>query len=91
MVSAYTGDGLAEAWAEMQALVGWRRETGHWDRRRAEQALYWFRQEVRQALLARLDTPQARAAMAALSDRVASGALSPAGAASEMLEKHLGG
>ncbi|GAA6199517.1 methylmalonyl Co-A mutase-associated GTPase MeaB [Aquicoccus sp. SU-CL01552] len=91
MVSAYTGTGLPEAWAEMRALVDWRRENGHWDRRRADQALYWFDQEVRQALLARLETPQARDAMAALSDRVASGAISPAGAAREMLERHLGG
>lgn len=91
MVSAREESGLAEAWAQMQLLVDWRRETGHWDRRRAEQALYWFDQEVRQALLARLETAEARAAMARLSEQVASGAISPAGAAAEMLERHLGG
>ncbi|TDE39548.1 methylmalonyl Co-A mutase-associated GTPase MeaB [Antarcticimicrobium sediminis] len=91
MVSAYEGTGLADSWTQMQALVEWRRDNGHWDRRRAQQALYWFDQEVRQALLARLESPQARAAMAALSDRVAAGEITPAGAAAEMLETHLGG
>lgn len=89
MVSAQQETGLAEAWDQMMTLVDWRREAGHWDRRRAEQALYWFDQEVRQALLARLETPQARAAMAALSDRVAGGEISPAAAAEEMLRDHL--
>ena len=89
MVSAQQENGLAEAWDQMMTLVDWRREAGHWDRRRAEQALYWFDQEVRQALLARLETPQARAAMAALSDRVAGGEISPAVAAEEMLRDHL--
>jgi len=91
MVSAQQETGLAEAWKEMQALVEWRRENGHWDGRRADQALYWFDQEVRQALLARLETPQARDAMATLSERVAAGDISPAGAAAEMLERHLRG
>ena len=91
MVSAYQHTGLTEAWAQMQALVDWRRENGHWDGRRADQALYWFDQEVRQALLARLETPEARAAMAQLSDRVAAGEISPAGAAAEMLARHLRG
>ncbi|MGD9863731.1 MAG: methylmalonyl Co-A mutase-associated GTPase MeaB [Pseudodonghicola sp.] len=89
MVSAQQETGLAEAWDQMMTLVDWRREAGHWDRRRAEQALYWFDQEVRQALLARLETPQARAAMAVLSDRVAGGEISPAAAAEEMLRDHL--
>ncbi|MDK3017521.1 methylmalonyl Co-A mutase-associated GTPase MeaB [Pseudodonghicola flavimaris] len=91
MVSAWQENGLAEAWEEMCHLVDWRRENGFWDRRRAEQALYWFDQEVRQALLARLATPAAKAAMARLSDRVAAGELAPASAAEEMLSTHLAG
>ena len=91
MVSAQQETGLAEAWDEMRALVDWRRENSHWDRRRADQALYWFDQEVRQALLARLEAPEAREAMAELSERVAAGTISPAGAAAEMLDKHLSG
>ena len=56
-VSAYEGDGLEAAWGEMQALADWRREAGHFDARRAEQARYWFREDVRQGLLARLSGP----------------------------------
>jgi len=91
MVSAQTEIGLTEAWGEMQTLIRWRRENGFWDRRRADQALYWFDQEVRQALLARLETGEAKAAMADLSARVAAGGISPAAAAEEMLRDHLGG
>jgi len=91
MVSAQTEIGLTEAWSEMQTLIRWRRENGFWDRRRADQALYWFDQEVRQALLARLETGEAKAAMADLSARVAAGGISPAAAAEEMLRDHLGG
>src|SRR6056300_680274 len=37
-VSALHEDGVATAWAEMQALSDWRRDHGHWDTRRAAQA-----------------------------------------------------
>ncbi|MFC4667667.1 methylmalonyl Co-A mutase-associated GTPase MeaB [Seohaeicola nanhaiensis] len=84
-VSAIEETGLDKAWAEMQALAHWRREHGHFARRRAEQARGWFVQEVRQALLARLETPEARALMAALGDRVAQGETAPALAAAEVL------
>lgn len=89
MVSAVEEHGLEQAWAEMQALADWRRENGHWEGRRAAQACYWFDQEVRQALLAQLRSPQAQAAMADLSAQVAQGALTPAAAAEQMLQQHL--
>lgn len=91
MVSAVEEHGLEQAWAEMQALIAWRRENGHWQQRREAQACYWFEQEVRQALLARLQTPAAQAAMAELSAQVAAGALTPAAAAGQMLNQHLQG
>ena len=50
----------------MQALADWRRESGHFEARREGQARYWFESEVRQGLLARLETKPARAAMAQL-------------------------
>jgi LAO/AO transport system kinase len=84
-VSAVEEQGLAQAWEEMQTLIGWRRDNGHWDRRRADQACYWFDQEVRHALLARLETPQARARMAELAAAVAQGDKSPSIAARDML------
>ncbi len=91
MVSAVEEHGLDQAWTEMQALIDWRRENGHWQKRREAQACYWFDQEVRQALLARLHTPEAQAAMADLSGQVATGALTPAAAAQQMLQQHLQG
>jgi len=85
MVSALEDKGLALAWEELQSLNGWRREQGHWVQRREDQARYWFAQEVRQALLARLDSPQVRHQMDALAETVASGQLSATAAAQQML------
>ena len=85
-VSALADEGLAGAWAEMQALLDWRRANGHIDRRRAEQARHWFEEEVRQGLLAVLTRPgPAREAMARLGEAVAEGALTPEAAAAELL------
>jgi LAO/AO transport system kinase len=84
-VSAVEEAGLAEAWAEMQALAAWRRETGHFEARRAAQARYWFEEEVRRALLAQLDTPAMKSAMAEQGDAVAEGRATPALAAGRIL------
>ena len=85
-VSAAEEHGLEQAWDEMQALTAWRRETGLWDINRAAQASYWFEQEVRGTLLARLSTVQARAQMDRLGSEVSAGSLSPSAAAEQMLE-----
>ncbi|SNS21594.1 methylmalonyl Co-A mutase-associated GTPase MeaB [Tropicimonas sediminicola] len=85
-VSAVEGEGLRTAWEEMQTLAAWRRETGHWQARRARQSRHWFEEEVRLGLLARLSgSPEMRARMEALGTRVAEGDLAPAAAAHEML------
>ena len=87
-VSAVTGDGIAQAWDEMQALARWRKASGWWDRRRAEQAAHWFDQEVREGLLARLHRdPEVKAAMTAMASQVAAGALTPDAAAAAMLDR----
>ncbi len=87
-VSAVEGDGLAGAWDEMQALAEWRKETGHWDARRAEQARHWFEEEVRSGLLAQITgDPAMRAKMAELGAAVAEGRVTPDAAASEVLDK----
>ncbi len=85
LVSAVEQTGLDEAWSDMQTLNNWRRENGHWDERRAQQARYWFQQELRLALLARLEAPATRARIEALGDKVAEGALGPAAAAQQLL------
>ncbi|WP_170366623.1 methylmalonyl Co-A mutase-associated GTPase MeaB [Ruegeria arenilitoris] len=84
-VSAVEEHGLDQAWAEMQALADWRKKNGHWEANRAEQARYWFDQEVRHALLAKLETPLARSEMDRLGAEVGSGQLSPSVAAERML------
>jgi LAO/AO transport system kinase len=84
-VSALQENGLSGAWDEMRTLADWRRAQGHFDGRRAAQAEYWFGQEVRQGLLAQLETPTARGQMAALGQAVALGQKTPTMAAKEML------
>ena len=86
-VSALEEEGLITAWEEMQTLVEWRRAHGHFEGRRADQARYWFEQEVRHALLARLETPAAREDMARTSEAVARGDATPAVAAAQLLER----
>ncbi len=87
-VSALEEDGLNAAWKEMSALVAWRRENGFFAGTRAEQARFWFEEDVRQALLARLSEAGAiRDAMDELGRAVASGAVTPAFAAQKMLDQ----
>lgn len=84
-VSALEAEGLAQAWADMQSLVQWRKEQGHWTRARAVQSRHWFEAEVREGLLAALSREPQKGLMASLGARVASGDLSPEAAAAEML------
>ena len=84
-VSALEAEGLAAAWADMQSLIQWRKDHGHWDRTRATQSRHWFEAEVREGLLAALSREPQKGLMASLGDRVASGDLSPEAAATEML------
>lgn len=85
LVSAVTGDGLEPAWGEMQTLVDWRKDSGHWDANRTEQARRWFEEEVRLGLLARLEGGEMRARMERLGAAVAAGEVSVADAAREAL------
>jgi LAO/AO transport system kinase len=84
-VSALANEGLAPAWDEMQTLIAWRKEHGHWDRTRAAQARHWFQAEVREGLLAALSREPQKGLMTSLGDRVAAGDLAPEAAAAEML------
>jgi len=83
--SALHDDGLAAVWDEVARLADWRRAKGHWDAARAAQARHWFTEEVREALLARLNTPAARARMAELAEAVATGRIGAGLAARQML------
>ena len=88
-VSALEENGLAAAWAEMQALAEWRRAHGHWAAARAAQSRHWFEEEVRQCLLARLTREPLKGLMEALGREVGQGTRTPDAAAAELLA-HLG-
>ncbi|MDQ2089953.1 methylmalonyl Co-A mutase-associated GTPase MeaB [Marimonas arenosa] len=90
MVSALAEEGLEAAWDEMRGLVNWRRETGFFDKARADQSRFWFGEEVRQGLLRRLESAEAKAAVEALAEKVAAGEIS-ASRAAEMVLKNLDG
>ncbi len=89
MVSAQAEEGLDTAWADMQALVEWRRKYGFFDATRNAQARYWFEEEVRHALLAQLREPGVRHAMEVLAAQVADGSLTPVAAARELVIRRL--
>ncbi|MEM1232703.1 MAG: methylmalonyl Co-A mutase-associated GTPase MeaB [Pseudomonadota bacterium] len=85
MVSAVEGAGLDEAWGEMSDLAAWRREMGIWDARRAAQAVFWFREELRRGMEARLDGRANE--LAVLEERVRGGEVTPASAAENLLKQ----
>lgn len=87
-VSALERDGLEEAWREIGRLADYRRDTGYWQARRAEQARGWFADEVRHGVLRRLQAdPAAEKAMEQLSDEVSEGRRTPGAAAAEVLSQ----
>ncbi|MDT1063541.1 methylmalonyl Co-A mutase-associated GTPase MeaB [Paracoccus sp. CPCC 101403] len=86
-VSALTGEGLTEAWGHMRHLSDWRRQSGHFDARRAEQARQWFHAEIRAGLLAQLERPDIIAILRKTGDDVAQGQLDPDRAATWVLEQ----
>lgn len=84
-VSALQDEGLAAAWQDMQALIIWRKQHGHWAARRAGQAEHWFGEEVRRGLLAVLEHEPARGIMSQLGAEVAAGQATPEAAAARLL------
>lgn len=85
MVSALQEQGLKDVWTDLTGLRDWRQGHGLWDATRADQARYWFEQDVRNALLAQLETADAKARLTALGNDVGAGAKTPAVAAAEFL------
>ncbi|GFE50491.1 ATPase/protein kinase [Roseobacter cerasinus] len=85
MVSAAENTGIEDVWQDLESVRAWRAEHGFWDRTRADQARYWFEEEVKTALLSQLQTPQARRALAELGAAVAKGETAPSAAAAEFL------
>jgi LAO/AO transport system kinase len=90
LVSAVTGDGMADARAEMQRLAQWRKDHGHWQNRRGAQACGWFREEVRLGILAQLNDPQTGQEMERLGKQVADGEIGAMQAARQVLQRMSG-
>ncbi len=84
--SALEGEGLEEIWDKITDLDAWRRESGWFDRHRAEQAVGWMRQAVEQAVLTRFHAdPAVAERIEALEAQVADGSLTPEEAAERAL------
>ena len=87
-VSALEADGLDAGWAAMQELAEWRKTSGIWDRTRADQARYWFGEEVHLQLLERLyRDPAIRAEIAKVEDAVSRGEMTATAAAAKVTAK----
>ena len=84
-VSALTGEGLASAWADMQALAAWRKAGGHWAAARTAQSQHWFDADLRHGLLDLLTVEPLKTLIATCRADVARGALSPQAAAAAVL------
>lgn len=85
-VSALEEHGIAAAWDDMQTLTKWRKDNGIWDARRADQARFWFHEEVRAGLLSQLTSDAAvKQHMKTLEADVASGKTRPAQAAETLI------
>jgi len=86
LASALTEQGLDAVWDNIQILNTWRQDNGHFDKRRAAQALHWFQAEVQQGVLATLQaSPAAQSKMKTLQSQVTAGTLPASAAASQVL------
>jgi LAO/AO transport system kinase len=86
LVSALQSDGITTAWDEMQTLAQWRKTQGIWDQTRADQASFWFMEDLRQGLLQlQMNDPATSARIKTAAAAVAAGALQPSAAVAQVL------
>jgi LAO/AO transport system kinase len=86
MVSAVEETGLDKAWLQMCTLADWRKKNGVWGTRRAEQARYWFEQEVKLALLDSLRQGVGREALERFGKMVEAGDMTSTEAAGHVVK-----
>lgn len=85
-VSALEEEGIAQVWADIEALADWRKAEGHWDTTRARQAVHWFEEEMRAGALAQLQTdPAIRALRQRLAAQLIAAEITPDFAAEQVL------
>jgi GTPase len=91
LVSAVTGDGIAEVWDAVQRAHATLRDSGALERLRAEQARAWLWSEVTATLLHRVrHDPGVQARLDEVEAAVAAGTLSPGVAAARLLDGFAG-
>ena len=84
-VSALEGNGVADAWSEIETLCNWRRDTGVLSERRRQQSVHWLEDELRHGMATALKE-RAGTAIAEAEADVAAGKRSPAEAADAILK-----
>ena len=80
--------GLEAAWQAVLELTNWRKANSHFAGRRAQQARFWFEEDVKQGALDVLNRQEIKNEIDRLGLQVEAGELSPARAAEQIL-KHL--
>jgi len=87
LVSSLLGTGMADIWHDVEAFYEAFRESGEFDRRRADQARAWMWTEIRAGLLGTLRSHSDAMALAdRLEGQVLTGALSPSAAGRQVLD-----
>ena len=87
LVSSLLGTGMADIWHDVEAFYEAFRESGEFDRRRADQARAWMWTEIRAGLLGTLRSHGDAMALAdRLEGQVLAGALSPIAAGRQVLD-----
>ncbi|MGI4835472.1 MAG: methylmalonyl Co-A mutase-associated GTPase MeaB [Janthinobacterium lividum] len=84
--SAFSGQGLPEAWQLVETYAAQTQASGYWPQRRAQQQLQWLDEAVREGLAAQFyHRPSVQAALPGVRQAVALGQLTPWAAAAELL------
>jgi LAO/AO transport system kinase len=88
LISSTEGSGIAEVWREVERFRAALTKTGDWERQRRDQRVRWLWSELREGLLASLNSDAGFAKeVVAVEAAVAKGELAPVGAARRLLAK----
>ncbi|MEK9735162.1 MAG: methylmalonyl Co-A mutase-associated GTPase MeaB [Paracoccaceae bacterium] len=86
-VSAVQEMGLYDTWEAMNELLNWRKAEGHFDDKRSRQASFWFEEDVKQGVLARLREKDVQEMMTKFAMEVEAGNLLPGQAARAVIRR----
>jgi LAO/AO transport system kinase len=86
-VSAVQEMGLSDTWEAMNDLLNWRKAEGHFDDNRSRQAGFWFEEDVKQGVLARLREKDVQEMMTKFAIEVKAGNLLPGQAARAVIRR----